>query len=48
MTKMSEFEEGNTSTGLRALPLGKNELESTSYLLLFANKTSFTELYAKP
>jgi hypothetical protein len=39
---------GNILYGETALPLRKNVLESTSYLLPLASKTSFTEAHEKP
>ncbi len=48
--KKSELGQGNDLDGRwRALPLKKNLLQSTSYLLpLLASKPSFAEWYAKP
>jgi hypothetical protein len=46
--KRSELGQINILNGKRALPLTKNVLKSTSYLLPLASKTSFTEWYAKP
>ncbi len=46
--KRSDLVQGDTLNEQRAVPLTKNVLESTSYLLPFASKTSSTEWYAKP